>query len=395
MDEIVVKPGREKSILRRHPWIFSGAVDEVTGSPTPGETVIIRDARGAFLARGAYSPRSQIRVRIWSWDEKEEISAGFIRGRLIRALALRDRLPDLKQTNARRLVHGESDGLPGLVLDQYGDTLVVQFLSYGAEYWRETIADDLLELTRCRSIYERSDVDVRNLEGLPSRTGLLRGDDPPEKVLIEEYGLKFWVDIRQGHKTGFYIDQRLNRQRVRSLAAGREVLDCFCYTGGFSLTALAGGAASVLAVDASPLAVHLGQENLRLNDLSSEMVEWMEGDVFQVLRNFRDRGRSFDMVVLDPPKFAATTKQVDRASRGYKDINLLALKLLRPGGVLATFSCSGGVSLDLFQKIVAGAALDAQVDARIIETFFQASDHPTAVNFPEGQYLKGLLVYVA
>jgi 23S rRNA (cytosine1962-C5)-methyltransferase len=293
-------------------------------------------------------------------------------------------------SNAYRLVYAESDGLPGLIVDRYGDMLVLQSLTAGCERWKEPLADILLEETGLSAIYERSDADVRALEGLPERTGLLRGN-PPEKTVITEYGLRFTVDLCTGHKTGFYLDQRQNRLRVRALAQGRDVLDCFCYTGGFTVNALAGGARSVVAVDSSALALALGRENLSINGLKAEAVEWRAEDVFQDLRKFRDEGRSFDMIILDPPKFAPTAAQAEKASRGYKDINLLAFKLLRPGGLLVTFSCSGGIEAALFQKIVASAALDAGVEAQIVEHLSQGPDHPVALNFPEGAYLKGLV----
>jgi 23S rRNA (cytosine1962-C5)-methyltransferase len=268
----------------------------------------------------------------------------------------------------------------------------MQCLSTGAEFWRETLADLLMGLTGIKAIYERSDVDVRSLEGLPERIGPLRGAAPPDRIEIHENGLRFWVDVLAGHKTGFYLDQRANRSRLGKLATGRDVLNCFSYTGAFSVYALAGGAASVVSVDSSADALALGQENLALNGFDGAKASWMEGDVFVLLRRFRDQARSFDMIVLDPPKFAQNAAQAERAARGYKDINLLALKLLRPGGLLFTFSCSGGVSPDLFQKIVAGAAVDAGVDARIIGRMSQGPDHPVALNFPEGEYLKGLVV---
>jgi 23S rRNA (cytosine1962-C5)-methyltransferase len=293
-------------------------------------------------------------------------------------------------SNAFRLVHAESDSLPGLVVDRYGDILILQSLTAGSEFWKETLADLLLEETGLETIYERSDADVRELEGLPNVTGPLRGD-PPEKAVITEHGLRFEVNFTTGHKTGFYLDQRPNRLRVRELAQGRDALDCFCYTGGFTVNALAGGAKSVVALDSSVEALALGRENVQLNGHQAESVEWREGDVFQALRKFRDEGRSFDLIVLDPPKFAPTAAQAKKASRGYKDINLLAFKLLRPGGILVTFSCSGGVDAALFQKIVASAALDAGVDAQIVEYLSQGLDHPVALNFPEGAYLKGLV----
>lgn len=391
---VQLKPGREKSLLRRHPWIFSGAVDEIRGSPSGGETVEVHSASGEFLALGAYSPKSQIRIRVWSWQKDQVIGPQFFRARLERSLAARQALIDSDQTNALRLVHGESDGLPGLVVDRYADTLVVQCLSMGIEHWRGLLFDLLAELTGVDSVFERSDVEIRRLEGLPIRMGLVSGSEPPIPLTIFENELNFLVDIKTGHKTGFYLDQRANRNRVGGFAHGRDVLDCFSYSGGFTLSALAGGAKSVLAVDTSSNALSLARENLALNGMRQDRVNFEEGNVFQVLRSMRDQGRSFDLIVLDPPKFAPTASQAKHAARGYKDINLLSFKLLRPGGLLATFSCSGGISADLFQKIVAGAALDAGVEAQILERLHQGPDHPVALNFPEGAYLKGLLVRV-
>ena len=394
MNVLRLKPGREKSLLRRHPWLYSGAISSLAGSPDEGETVAIQDSNGNFLAWGAYSPHSQIRARVWSWAEDEKIDANFFRSRLKAALALRRQMFCDDRQEALRLVHGESDALPGLIADRYADVLVLQFLSSGVEHWRELLIDLLVELSGVRNVYERSDVDVRRLEGLPERSGPLRGT-PPERVQIQEAGLNYQVDLVHGPKTGFYLDQRWNRGRVRQLARGNQVLDCFCYTGGFSLNALKGGARDVLAVDSSTDALAQARENLALNRLPADGVEWLEGDVFKVLRSLRDQARQFDLIVLDPPKFAPTAAQADRAARGYKDINLLAFKLLRPGGVLASFSCSGGVDASLFRKIVAGAALDAGVEAQILECLSQDIDHPVGLNFPEGEYLKGLVVRVS
>ncbi len=387
---ITLKTGREKSLLRRHPWVFSGAVSRVDGNPQPGQTVEILSDKQQFLARGAYSPISQIRARVWTFDPQEEVDADFFRRRIQAAIQKRVPLELEKVTDAGRLIHAESDGLPGLIVDRYGSCLVVQLLSAGVDLWREMITDALVELTGIKDVYERSDADVRDLEGLPPRAGFLRGN-PNGKATISEHGLRFSVDIVGGHKTGFYLDQRHNRQRVRDLAEDRDVLDCFCYTGGFTINALAGGAKSVLSVDSSSGALVLLRENVTLNALPSDRLQTLEADVFQALRKFRDEGRSFDLIILDPPKFAPTAAQAEKAARGYKDINLLAFKLLRPGGILVTFSCSGGVDAALFQKIVAGAALDAGVNASILETLSQDGDHPVALNFPEGAYLKGLI----
>jgi 23S rRNA (cytosine1962-C5)-methyltransferase len=387
-----LKPGREKSLLRRHPWIFSGAIAAVSGSPGEGETIKIIDADGNFLAWGAFSPRSQITGRVWSWKEADMIGPALFQQRLQSAIALRDHRITSAETNAIRLVHGESDGLPGLIVDRYADILVVQFLSSGPERWRQDFIRLLIELTGVHQVYERSDVDVRQLEGLELRSGPLVGS--PERVIIEENGLHFYVDVHHGHKTGFYLDQRNNRLRLRNLTAGKQVMDCFSYTGGFTINALAGAAEKVLSVDASIETLQMGRANLTLNGFDANRVEWLNGDVFQVLRTQRDRGRSFDVIILDPPKFAPTAAQVPGAARGYKDINRLAFKLLKPEGLLLTFSCSGGLSAELFQKIVADAALDAGVEAQIIEHLFQAPDHPIALNFPEGAYLKGFVVRV-
>ncbi|MEX1143567.1 MAG: class I SAM-dependent methyltransferase [Anaerolineales bacterium] len=388
--QLILKPERERSLMRRHPWVFSGAVAEVRGDPQPGATVELISSEGDFLAQAAYSGQSQINARVWSWERDEKVDARFIQRRLARAIQARDGMQ--AESNAFRLVHAESDGLPGLVVDKYGEVLVLQCLSWGAEAWREAIADALVELCAPAAIYERSDVEVRKLEGLPPRVGMLRGVLPSTTVHIAEHGLAFEVDLAGGHKTGFYLDQRANRLLVRQLAKGREVLDCFAYTGGFTANSLKGGASKVSLVEESAEALNLAQNHLGINGLEEERAEFIQGDVFQVLRRFRDEARQFDMVILDPPKFAPTRAQAERAARGYKDINLLAFKLLRPGGLLVTFSCSGGIDAALFQKIVAGAALDAGVDARILRRISQGADHPVALNFPEGEYLKGLVI---
>ena len=392
MKQLILKPGREKSLLRRHPWIFSGAVARVAGDPETGDTVAVCAAGGEILAWAAYSPASQIRARVWSWDENERIDGEFLRERLRRALDARARLLAAGASDAMRIVHGESDGLPGVIADRYGDVVVLQLLSAGAERWRAELADGVRELTGCVCVFERSDADVRELEGLPVRSGVLYGALPAAGVQIREHGLVYGVDAAAGHKTGFYLDQRDNRKRIGKLARDRDVLNCFCYTGGFTLNALAGGAKSVLSVDSSADAIARAKDNLARNDLDAARAEWQEADVFKYLRVLRDQGRSFDLIVLDPPKFAPTAAFAEKAARGYKDINLLALKLLRPGGLLASFSCSGGVSADLFQKILAGAALDAGVEASIVGHFAAAADHPVLLSFPEGDYLKGLLV---
>jgi 23S rRNA (cytosine1962-C5)-methyltransferase len=392
MNALVLKKGRERSVKRRHPWIFSGAVERVTGKPRAGDTVEVRAADGTPLAVAAYSPASQIRARVWSFDPKTTANAEFFKLRVRQAIALRAALPAAKHSNALRLVHGESDRLPGVVVDRYADVLVAQFLSAGAERWREAILDALVEATGCEAVFERSDAEVRKLEGLEPRVGFARGNREAKRCPIREYGLDFRVDVEQGQKTGFFLDQRENRQRVRALAAGRSVLDGFSYTGGFAIAALAGGAERVVSVESSAPALEVARENLAANALDASRIGFVQADVFAHLRVLRDRDAKFGLVILDPPKFAPTAAQARNAARAYKDINLLALKLLAPGGLLATFSCSGGVSAELFQSIVAGAALDAGVEAKIIERFHAGADHPVALEFPEGDYLKGLLL---
>lgn len=389
MNKLILKTGREKSLLRRHPWVFSGAVDKSSGPLESGVTVAVFANDGRFLAQAGYSPKSQIVGRAWTFDEKEKVDAAFFARRIAAAVARRTLPAD---TDSMRLVHAESDGLPGVVVDRYGDVLVVQLLTAAADAWREVIADALVEATGVGNVLERSDADVRELEGLPQQVGVLRGDVPRQPITIRENGMLLQVDLWQGHKTGFYLDQRDSRALVRSWAKDRDVMNCFSYTGGMSVAALAGGAASVLSIDSSGPALEIAKHNVGANGLPAERAEWMEADVFASLRQLRDRGRSFDLVLLDPPKFAPTAHHAEKAARAYKDINLLGFKLLRPSGLLMTWSCSGGISADLFQKIVAGAALDAGIDAQILQRLGPGSDHPVSVHFPEGDYLKGLVL---
>jgi len=390
--QLKLKAGRERSLLRRHPWVFSGAFEEVTGAPQSGATVRVCAADGRFLAWAAYSPASQIRARVWAFDEAEVPGPELFAKRVETALTRRRKEIPAEAGNAMRLVHGESDELPGLIADRYGDTVVIQLHSAGAEKWRETLVGILRAQSGCARGYERSDTDTRELEGLSASSGPVFGAVLEGPLRIVEHGIEYEIDVRSGQKTGFYLDQRDNRARVRRLAAGRDVLDCFSYTGGFALSALAGGARSVLAIDSSAHALAQATRNLALNDIAGAGAEWLEADVFRGLRRLRSEGRQFDLIVLDPPKFAPTSKDTPRAARGYKDINLNALRLLRPGGLLATFSCSGGVSPELFQKIVAGAAADAGTPLLLRERYRSAPDHPVRLEFPEGEYLKGLLL---
>jgi len=398
MKSIRLRDGKERSLLRRHPWVFEGSIAK--GSADSGETVRVEASDGRFLAWAAYSPSSNIRVRAWSFDEAERIDAAFFGRRLQRAIALRQRLAagGLLASDGLRLVHGEADGLPGLVVDRYGDVLSAQFLSAGVERWREVIVQQLCAITGCSRVFERSDASVRGLEGLPQRTGWLCGADEQggaTELVITEHGRRLGLDVALGHKTGYYLDQRDNRQRfaelVRQLGC-RSVLNCYSYTGGFSVAALAGGAKAVTSVDSSGPALEQARRNIALNGLDASACEFADADVNQYLRAALQEGRQFDAIVLDPPKFAPSAAHADRASRAYKDINRLALKLLSPGGLLLTFSCSGGINADLFHKIVAGAGLDAEVDGYLLQRLEAAPDHPTTINFPEGEYLKGLAI---
>lgn len=390
MKKLIVKGGRDKSLLRRHPWIFSGAVKSVDAQTVSGDIVTVQAEDGRFLAYAAFSEKSQIIARVLSFDVRDSVDEAFYRHQIKTSIARR--APLLSQTNAARLIHAESDGLPGLIADRYGDVIVMQLLTAGIDSQRDMLAKLLMEETGARSIYERSDADVRELEGLPVRSGLIAGEPLPSEIVIHENGMNIAVDIALGHKTGFYLDQRDNRALTRSLANNADVLNCFCYTGSMSVAALAGGAASVLSIDSSGPSLQMAAHNVQLNSLDSRRAEWLEADVFQALRKLRDQAKSFDFIILDPPKFAPTAHHAEKAARAYKDINLLGLKLLRPGGHLMTFSCSGGISSELFQKIVAGAALDAHVDAQIVQRLGPGADHPVALHFPEGDYLKGLLL---
>jgi len=390
MKTITIRAGKERSLLRRHPWVFEGSIAK--GRADAGETVRVQAQDGSFLAWAAFSPSSSIRVRAWSFDEQERIDTAFFGRRIAQAVALRARLGIT--SDALRLVHGEADGLPGLIVDRYGDTLSAQFLATGVERWRDVIADQLLQATGLARLYERSEASVRAQEGLAPRSGWLRGDGTPE-VVIHEHGWQLAVDVASGHKTGYYLDQRDNRglfaQWVRQLGAQR-VLNCYSYTGGFSVAALAGGATEVTSVDSSAPALARAGAHVAGNGFDPSRHSTLDADVNATLRSFIQAGRRFDAIVLDPPKFAATAAQAERAARAYKDINRLAFLLLEPGGLLFTFSCSGGVSADLFHKIVAGAGLDARVDGYLLRRLEAASDHPSTVNFPEGEYLKGLAI---
>lgn len=390
MKSIRLRPGKERSLLRRHPWVFDGAIAK--GGGDAGETVRVESHEGQFLGWAAFSPSSKIRARVWSFDEAERIDASFFIARLAQAIRARGRF-DI-QSDGVRLIHGESDGLPGVVVDRYADTLVAQFSSCGAERWKSVIVEALLAQTGLSRLYERSDASVRSLEGLPEATGWLQGSGDTG-ITITEHDWKLSLDVAEGHKTGFYLDQRDSRRKfaehTRRLQF-QKVLNCYCYTGGFTVAALSGGAAHVTSIDSSGPAIERAKANVALNGFDAARTSMLDADVNASLRQFHKEGRTFDAIVLDPPKFAPTVAHAERAARAYKDINRIALSLLAPGGVLFTYSCSGGISADLFHKIVASAGMDAGVDAFITERLGGAPDHPMTVNFPEGEYLKGLVL---
>lgn len=393
MHKVVLKTGREKTVLRRHPWLFSGALQDVKKGIASGETVNIVSASSEILAKGAYSPDSQIRVRIWTFDPAEEINADFFRQRISHALNLRKTFISVED-NAYRLINAESDGLPGVIVDRYAGFLVCQFLSAGAEHFKHEIVRQLQQILSPDGIYERSDVEIRKKEGLRLQAGVIAGNEPPELIQVTQGGIDFLVDVRQGHKTGMYLDQHDNRHIVQNLAHDREILNCFAYTGSFAFAAVRGGAAKVTSIESSADAISMIVKQAELNSMDTGKFENVQGDVFAVLRQYREAGRKFDMVILDPPKFVSSADQLKRGCRGYKDTNLLAMKLLRENGLLVTFSCSGHLPPELFQKIVADAAVDAGREARIIASLGQPADHPVALNFPEGRYLKGLICYL-
>lgn len=391
MLKIILKKGRQKSLLRKHPWVLSGAVERIEGRPSPGDTVDVLSSEGSFLGKGAFSPHSQIRVRMWTFEKSERIDSSFFYSKIRKAASARCELKGLENCSAVRIVHAESDELPGIIIDRYGTFLVCQFLSAGAEKYKDIIVSSLVDIFKPEGIFERSDEETRKKEGLLPRSGPLSGKEPPDKLEIEEKGCRYLVDVRQGHKTGFYIDQRDNRQIVKEHAEEKNILNVFSYTGGFAVAALKGGARRIINIDSSRSLLRLAGENIRLNAFSESRGELIKGDAFSVLRELVSEKKRFDIVILDPPKFITSRANLVKASRGYKDINRLAFHLLKDTGLLFSFSCSGLMSPELFQKIVADAALDAGRFARIIRRMTQPADHPVSLNFPESLYLKGLV----
>jgi 23S rRNA (cytosine1962-C5)-methyltransferase len=392
--DIYLKPGRDKSGRQRHPWIFSGAIGKAAKGIEPGQIVRALDNKGAFVAYGYYNARSQIRIRLLEWNEQKSIDDNWWQAHIRESIERRSELASDNRTTAYRLVYGEADLLPGLIIDKYTDFVVIQILTAGIERIKGVIVPILNDTLSPRGIYERSDVETRSIEGLSETAGLLSGQPPPDLIEISENGLKYRVDIKSGQKTGFYLDQRDNRQAAAAFAGGREVLDCFSYTGGFAVNALAAGAKSVIMVDSSAQSLKLAKDNIKLNGLDLSNVEPLEGDVFKILREFRTNGRQFDMVILDPPKFAPTKSDLKRALSGYKDIHMLAMNLLRPNGILTTFSCSGAVDPQTLQTVLFWAAGDASRPVQILKSLSQGLDHPRLVSFPESEYLKGYICRV-
>jgi 23S rRNA (cytosine1962-C5)-methyltransferase len=394
INSIILKPGREKSVLQKHPWIFSGAIAKIEGTPSPGEIIRLLDFKKKFLAYGYYNRASQIAVRILEWDEAKIIDENWWIGKIADSIARRQRLADDSQTDSYRLIFGESDLLPGLIVDKYTDYIVIQFLTAGTENTKSIIVSALNELLKPDGIYERSDAEIRSLEELSPASGLLAGKNPPEKLEIHEHGNRFMIDIAGGHKTGHYLDQRDNRLIIGKFGAGLDILDCFCYTGGFSISALANGANSATLVDSSNAALDLARANIELNRLSSSKAQFIEADIFEHLRKTVQSGKSYDMIILDPPKFAASKAHLKKALSAYKDINMQAIKILKPGGVLVSFSCSGIVSAESLKVTLFWAATDANRPVQIIEKLGQPSDHPILLSFPESEYLKGFICRV-
>jgi len=398
MHQLLLKPGKERSLARRHPWIYATAVARVTGTPGPGDLVAVHAAGGRWLAWAAFAPDSAIRARCWSFVETDRIDRLWLAARVRDAVGRRARMAE--HASALRLVYGEADLLPGLIADRYAGQLVVQLQAPGVQAQCDVLIDALCEASGCQDVFDRSDSALRAREAMPVRTGVLRGREPAERIQVRENGLDYWVDVRRGHKTGFYIDQRDNRRLAGELARelgatlGRapRALNAFCYTGGFSVAAARAGAGEVVSVDSSADALAFARSHVELNGLEAGSFQWLCADVFEQLRALRDAGERFDLIVLDPPKFAASHHQVERAARAYKDINLSALRLLEPRGMLMTFSCSGAIDVDLFQKIVAGAVIDAGVDCVMRARLGAGADHPMLMTHPEGEYLKGLLL---
>ena len=394
MIEVILKKGKEKAVRHRHPWVFSGAIEKLKGKPANGEVVCLMDAKGSFLAYGFYNDQSRVAVRLLEWDESVSIDEAWYRARVAQAVQSRAHLLTDADTDTCRLIFSEADYLPGLIVDKYADYLSVQVLTSGIEAVMPFILDELQKQQNPKGIFDKSDTSSRAHEGLGESFGVLAGSPPPELVMVKENGIQYGINIAEGQKSGFYCDQRDNRKVLAGFVKGKAVLDCFCYTGGFTLNSLKQGAASVTSVDSSALAIETLNQNITLNKLDATKHSAIKSDVNNQLRKFRDDGDKFDVIVLDPPKYAPSRSALDRASRAYKDLNRLAMLLLNQGGLLATYSCSGAMNMETFKQVLAWAALDAGKQVQFIHQFCQPEDHPVRSSFPEGEYLKGLLCRV-
>ena len=394
MIEVVLKKGKEKAVLHRHPWVFSGAIEKVKGKPANGDVVKLVDAKGAFMAYGFYNDQSRVALRLLEWDETVEIDEQWFRNKVAVAVQSRSEVLVDGVNNTCRLIFSESDYLPGLIVDKYADHLAVQVLTSGIEKMMPCIIDELNSILKPESIFDKSDATSRGHEGLQTQNIVLAGTHPPDRVEVIENGIKYNINIAEGQKSGFYCDQRDNRKIVAAHAKGKKVLDCFSYTGGFTLNALQNQAAAVMSVDSSALAVETLKENVLLNGFDADKVTTITSDVNKQLRKLREDGELFDIVILDPPKYAPSRSALDKASRAYKDLNRLGMLLLNNGGLLATYSCSGAMNMETFKQVLAWAALDAGKQVQFINQLCQPEDHPVRSSFPEGEYLKGLLCRV-
>lgn len=394
MAEARLKKGKEKAVKQLHPWVFSGAIESVKGKPANGEIISVTDSSGAFLAKGFYNNQSRVAVRLLEWNEATDIDEEWWRSRVAKAVASRKNILSSGDTNVCRLIFSEADYLPGLIVDKYADYLSVQLHSSGIEQIKSVLLDELQKQLNPKGVFDRSDASARAHEGLEPSHGILAGSLPPEFVEVTENGIKYLINISEGQKSGFFCDQRENRRIVAAHSAGKRVLDCFSYSGGFSLNALSSGASEVISVDSSILAIETLNRNIELNGFATSKHTSVQSDVNKQLRAFRESGEMFDIVVLDPPKYAPTRSSLDKASRAYKDLNRIGMSLLNSGGLLATFSCSGAVDINHFKQILAWAALDAGKEIQFVYQFCQPEDHPIRASFPEGEYLKGLLCRV-
>lgn len=393
MNKIILHKGKDKAAWQLHPWVFSGAVKNVEGSPVNGEVVEVYNIDKEFVALGVYSAVSRVAVRLLEWQPGVAIDESWWRNRVQKAVAMRQHL--LHATNNTcRMIFAEADFLPGLIVDKYADFLSIQVHSAALELVKPWIVSELVALLQPLGIYERSDIKSREHEGLEDTNGLVYGEVPADFVDVVENGIHYQINILEGQKSGFYCDQRENRALTAKYVTGKRVLDCFSYSGGFTLNALQAGAAEVVAVDSSALAIETLKRNVALNGYDADKCVAVQSDVNKYLRELGDAGEKFDLIVLDPPKYAPSRSSLDKASRAYKDLNRRGLMLLESGGLLATFSCSGAMDIDNFKRVVAWAALDAGKEIQYIRQFNQPEDHPVRASFPEGEYLKGLLVRV-